>query len=501
MFVCLLTFLCVCLCVCVFRFVKLVVNFHFYHLQKTCLTTFRYHSSSSSLGSTTNSEPTNCYNALIKYLAHLGRRAKRKCWRAYKQYRRKQRRLKRAQQQQQIEQGKSGDDLPVVRHKTQEVHKSPLSSSEDSDENDLQTKKPIKVSTTQIVSSTSGSPAAITTTAITISTNTSAKNLLPPPNIGSVVKQLSFHNMAEVWDSNAGPPPPPPPSPQPLHSSASPSVSLSNGVVSTNGLFKPVAVVDPMPAVVVPPMALLHPEVHQGETLSDCRRGSAPGLLCQQNNHRQSSGLHLATVGSTLQPSSPVAGPIITSASCSNLPTEEDSTDHMKSSRMRPNGLPLTTVLESSHLVTGASRTLISSGQYSDQIGSPRHDWSHTQQRLRPGDDEEDDDDDELDEYVQCLIDSQLWRCIRAFRRCMRAVVDHRYFQRLILLAILFNTLSMGIEYHDQPEQLTQAVEYSNLFFTAIFACEMLLKLLAHGCYEYINDGFNVFDGIVVIVR
>lgn len=29
-------------------------------------------------------------------------------------------------------------------------------------------------------------------------------------------------------------------------------------------------------------------------------------------------------------------------------------------------------------------------------------------------------------------------------------VVDHRYFQRGILLAILINTLSMGIEYHNQ---------------------------------------------------
>jgi len=59
----------------------------------------------------------------------------------------------------------------------------------------------------------------------------------------------------------------------------------------------------------------------------------------------------------------------------------------------------------------------------------------------------------------------------------------------------------MGIEYHNQPDELTQAVEISNIIFTIIFATEMILKLLGEGCYRYINDGFSVFDGIVVIVR
>jgi len=32
----------------------------------------------------------------------------------------------------------------------------------------------------------------------------------------------------------------------------------------------------------------------------------------------------------------------------------------------------------------------------------------------------------------------------------LKRFVDHRYFTRGILLAILINTLSMGIEYHNQ---------------------------------------------------
>ena len=59
----------------------------------------------------------------------------------------------------------------------------------------------------------------------------------------------------------------------------------------------------------------------------------------------------------------------------------------------------------------------------------------------------------------------------------------------------------MGIEYHSQPEWLTKTVEISNLAFSIIFAVEMILKLAALGFFQYIADGFNVFDGVIVILR
>lgn len=52
-----------------------------------------------------------------------------------------------------------------------------------------------------------------------------------------------------------------------------------------------------------------------------------------------------------------------------------------------------------------------------------------------------------------------------------------------------------------QPEQLTVAVEISNIVFSAIFAVEMLLKIIAEGPFGYISNGFNVFDGVVVVLR
>ncbi|OTF83978.1 hypothetical protein BLA29_004100 [Euroglyphus maynei] len=89
------------------------------------------------------------------------------------------------------------------------------------------------------------------------------------------------------------------------------------------------------------------------------------------------------------------------------------------------------------------------------------------------------------------------WKRLRAI---LKNMVKHNYFQQAIFLAILLNTFSMGIEYHNQPQSLSHAVEISNIIFTIIFCIEMVLKLLAQGFYEYIRSGFNVFDGCIVIL-
>uniref|UniRef100_UPI0031384A3C Voltage-dependent T-type calcium channel subunit alpha-1H n=1 Tax=Homo sapiens TaxID=9606 RepID=UPI0031384A3C len=82
----------------------------------------------------------------------------------------------------------------------------------------------------------------------------------------------------------------------------------------------------------------------------------------------------------------------------------------------------------------------------------------------------------------------------------LRRIVDSKYFSRGIMMAILVNTLSMGVEYHEQPEELTNALEISNIVFTSMFALEMLLKLLACGPLGYIRNPYNIFDGIIVVI-
>ncbi|KAM9390810.1 LOW QUALITY PROTEIN: voltage-dependent T-type calcium channel subunit alpha-1H-like, partial [Salvelinus alpinus] len=79
-------------------------------------------------------------------------------------------------------------------------------------------------------------------------------------------------------------------------------------------------------------------------------------------------------------------------------------------------------------------------------------------------------------------------------------VVSSRYFNRGIMISILINTLSMGIEFHQQPQELTDILEISNLVFTSLFSLEMLLKLLAFGLFGYIRNPYNGFDSVIVII-
>ncbi|TTF71949.1 Voltage-dependent T-type calcium channel subunit alpha-1I [Bagarius yarrelli] len=91
--------------------------------------------------------------------------------------------------------------------------------------------------------------------------------------------------------------------------------------------------------------------------------------------------------------------------------------------------------------------------------------------------------------------------CVRCVRAVLRRIVDSKYFNRGIMIAILINTLSMGVEYHEQPAELTDVLEISNIVFTSLFALEMVLKLLACGLLGYISNPYNIFDLIIVIIR
>ncbi|CDW54429.1 voltage dependent t type calcium channel subunit [Trichuris trichiura] len=86
---------------------------------------------------------------------------------------------------------------------------------------------------------------------------------------------------------------------------------------------------------------------------------------------------------------------------------------------------------------------------------------------------------------------SRLCHFVQRLQNRVKRFVDGDHFTRGILVAILVNTLSMGIEYHNQPEELTLVLEYSNILFTALFAVEMLLKLIAEGPIVELIQGGN----------
>ncbi|XP_023189639.1 voltage-dependent T-type calcium channel subunit alpha-1I-like [Xiphophorus maculatus] len=91
----------------------------------------------------------------------------------------------------------------------------------------------------------------------------------------------------------------------------------------------------------------------------------------------------------------------------------------------------------------------------------------------------------------------ELWQDTR---KKLWSIVESKYFNRGIMMAILINTISMGIEHHEQPEQLTNVLEICNIVFTSMFSMEMILKLTAFGSFNYLRNPYNVFDGIIVII-
>ncbi|KAM8824551.1 voltage-dependent T-type calcium channel subunit alpha-1H [Synchiropus picturatus] len=91
-------------------------------------------------------------------------------------------------------------------------------------------------------------------------------------------------------------------------------------------------------------------------------------------------------------------------------------------------------------------------------------------------------------------------RAWMSFREKLKRIVESKYFNRGIMIAILVNTLSMGIEYHQQPEELTDVLEISNIVFTSMFVLEMAFMLLAFGLFGYIKNPYNIFDSIIVII-
>jgi voltage-dependent calcium channel L type alpha-1D len=77
---------------------------------------------------------------------------------------------------------------------------------------------------------------------------------------------------------------------------------------------------------------------------------------------------------------------------------------------------------------------------------------------------------------------------------------ESKFFERFIIVLILINTLFLASEYYEMPEWLENINEIANLFFTVIFALEMILKLIGFGCKKYSSDGFNLFDCFIVIM-
>ncbi|XP_042350709.1 voltage-dependent T-type calcium channel subunit alpha-1H-like [Plectropomus leopardus] len=86
----------------------------------------------------------------------------------------------------------------------------------------------------------------------------------------------------------------------------------------------------------------------------------------------------------------------------------------------------------------------------------------------------------------------------RPYIRNLRRFVRCKLFDKVIMIAVFFNILTMAIEHHGQPKELTKMLQISNIIFTIIFFLEMVLKLLAL-TWTYFRSRNNIFDFVIVI--
>ncbi|CAG7833557.1 unnamed protein product [Allacma fusca] len=89
--------------------------------------------------------------------------------------------------------------------------------------------------------------------------------------------------------------------------------------------------------------------------------------------------------------------------------------------------------------------------------------------------------------------------CMVAIRNKLTPVVNHWAFEILITTIIIFNTILLASEHHDQPQWLEPILIVGNHFFTAAFLLEAAIKICALQ-KEYFTSFWNLFDLFIVFM-
>eukprot|EP00064_Thunnus_orientalis_P012893 superscaffoldBa00002031_g12929 len=94
-----------------------------------------------------------------------------------------------------------------------------------------------------------------------------------------------------------------------------------------------------------------------------------------------------------------------------------------------------------------------------------------------------------------------IWECCPAWlkvKKVVKLIVMDPFADLIITTCIVLNTLFMAMEHYPMSESFTQMLYVGNVVFTSIFTAEMVLKIIALDPYYYFQEGWNIFDGIIV---
>ena len=90
--------------------------------------------------------------------------------------------------------------------------------------------------------------------------------------------------------------------------------------------------------------------------------------------------------------------------------------------------------------------------------------------------------------------------CLVRLSNKLEVLAEHPFFEKFIIILILINTACLASEFYDSPDWINSLLDMMNLFFTVVFAMEMIIKMSGFGFRKYYSDKFNIFDCFIVIM-
>ncbi|XP_026846101.1 sodium channel protein para isoform X36 [Drosophila persimilis] len=94
-----------------------------------------------------------------------------------------------------------------------------------------------------------------------------------------------------------------------------------------------------------------------------------------------------------------------------------------------------------------------------------------------------------------------VWDCCWAWLKLQEwisLIVFDPFVELFITLCIVVNTMFMAMDHHDMNKEMERILKSGNYFFTATFAIEATMKLCAMSPKYYFQEGWNIFDFIIV---
>ncbi|ELK25139.1 Sodium channel protein type 5 subunit alpha [Myotis davidii] len=96
-----------------------------------------------------------------------------------------------------------------------------------------------------------------------------------------------------------------------------------------------------------------------------------------------------------------------------------------------------------------------------------------------------------------------IWDCCplwMSIKQKVKFMVMDPFADLTITMCIVLNTLFMALEHYNMTTEFEEMLQVGNLVFTGIFTAEMTFKIIALDPYYYFQQGWNIFDSIIVIL-